>query len=47
MIKNLDHFGKKHWITPPNKELRAAGVLAVGKGNMEWVVESRSYRYQL
>lgn len=47
MIKNSDHLQKKDWIIPPNKEPSASGVLAVGKGSMDWVVEGGSYKYQL
>ena len=31
--------------TQPHKELRLAGVVAEGKGNMEWVVDEGSYKY--
>ena len=35
MTKDSDPLGMKVWVT------------AVGKGNMEWVVEEGSHRYQL
>ena len=37
----------KIWVTSPGKEPRLAEVLAEGKGNMKWIVEEDSYKYQL
>lgn len=35
------------WVISPGKELQSAEVLAEDQGNMKWVPEERSHRYQL
>lgn len=35
----------KVWVTLPGQE--PAEILAEGKGNIEWIVEEGSYKYQL
>lgn len=42
-----EHPGIESWVSPPGKETLSAEELAENKGNIEWVVEEGSLKYQL
>lgn len=39
--------GMKVWVTLPGKEPGPAEVFAIGKGNVDWIMEEGSHEYLL